>query len=201
MSRIWRGALGISIALLTVLVIALVGVLAAALLRAPALPARRLVPGDRPRVTFVPAINGVSVAPDAVGHVPSYRVRPREHLVMRVAVTVPKHVTITALWFGISTGTWGSGPKGSPVGMNPILAHYTLPLSAGIAHVRLALAYPAPPPRHQPVPELCLVRPPAARQRRGAHRHAGHTQQLNRQLIWGGGLHSQWTPQQSATLQ
>ena len=49
---------------------------------------------------------------------------------MRIAVTVPRHVTITALWFGISTGTWGDGPNG-PIGMNPVLAHYTLPLSAG----------------------------------------------------------------------
>ena len=82
-------------------------------------------------MTFIPAINGVSFKPRTDGHVPSYRVRPREHLIIRVAVTVPRHVLITALWFGISTGTWGSGPKGNPVGMNPILAHYTQPLSAG----------------------------------------------------------------------
>jgi hypothetical protein len=49
---------------------------------------------------------------------------------MRVAVIVPKHITITALWLGISHGTWGSGPKG-PIGMNPILTHYRQPLSAG----------------------------------------------------------------------
>ena len=83
-----------------------------------------------PRVTFVPTVNGLSFAPRKDGHVPRFRVRSGEHLVMRVAVTVPQHLTITTLWFGISTGSWGSGPNG-PTGMNPILAHYTLPLSAG----------------------------------------------------------------------
>jgi len=81
-------------------------------------------------VTFIPAVNGVSFAPRKDGHVHSYRVRPGEHLVMRVAVTVPTHVTITALWFGISAGTWGNGP-GGPIGMNPILAHYRQVLPAG----------------------------------------------------------------------
>lgn len=87
-------------------------------------------PAIVPRVTFVPTVNGVSFAPRNDGHVPSFQVRSGEHLVMRVTVTVPKHVTITALWFGISTGSWGDGPNG-PTGMNPVLAHYTLPLSAG----------------------------------------------------------------------
>ena len=81
-------------------------------------------------MAFIPTINGVSHAPRTDGHVPRYRVHPGEHLVMRIAVTVPKHLTITALWFGISTGAWGGGPNG-PTGMNPVLAHYALPLSAG----------------------------------------------------------------------
>ncbi len=98
---------------------------------APRCPPGASCPAAAPAVTFVPTINGVSLAPRTDGHLPSYRVRPREHLVMRVAVTVPRNVKITALWFGISTGTWGSGAKGSPVGMSPVLAHYTLPLSAG----------------------------------------------------------------------
>ena len=87
-------------------------------------------PPPLPRVTFIPTVNGVSFAPRKDGHVPRYRVRPGEHLVMRIAVTVPEHFKVTALWFGISTGTWGGGPNG-PTGMNPILAHYTLPLPAG----------------------------------------------------------------------
>ena len=81
-------------------------------------------------MAFIPTINGVSFAPRTDGHVPRFRVRPGEHLVMHVAVTVPRHVTITALWFGISTGSWGGSPNG-PTGMNPVLAHYSLPLPAG----------------------------------------------------------------------
>jgi hypothetical protein len=82
-------------------------------------------------VTFIPAISGKSAVPRKDGHVPSYWVRPGEYLMIRVTVTVPKHVTVTTLWFGISTGTWGNGPRGRPVGMNPILAHYHQRLSAG----------------------------------------------------------------------
>lgn len=96
----------------------------------PRCPPGASCPASAPEVTFIPAVNGVSFAPRKDGHVPRYRVRPGDYLVMRIAVTVRKHVTITALWFGISTGTWGSGPNG-PIGMNPILAHYTLPLSTG----------------------------------------------------------------------
>lgn len=96
----------------------------------PRCPPGASCPAIVPRVAFIPTINGVSFAPRKDGHVPRYRVRPGEYLAIRVAVTVPKHITITALWFGISTGTWGGGPDG-PTGMDPILAHYTLPLSAG----------------------------------------------------------------------
>jgi hypothetical protein len=119
-SRIWRGALAISAVL-----IAVVGCTSS-----PRCPPGASCPAIAPRVTFIPTVNGVSFAPRKDGHVPRYRVRPGQTLVMRIAVTVPKHVTITALWFGISTGTWGSGPNG-PIGMKPILAHYTLPLSTG----------------------------------------------------------------------
>jgi len=36
-------------------------------------------------VAFIPTINGASFVPRKDGHVPSYRVRPGEHLVMRIA--------------------------------------------------------------------------------------------------------------------
>lgn len=175
-SRIWRGALGISIALLTVV----------ACSAPPRCPAGASCPAAVPRVTFIPAINGVSFAPDAVGHVPSYRVRPREHLIMRVAVTVPKNVTITALWFGISTGTWGSGPNGGPVGMNPVLAHYTLPLSAGSHTFGLRWRIP----HRRPGTSLYLTyawsarQPPASVE--GPVATLALPQHVSRQLIWGG---------------
>jgi hypothetical protein len=81
-------------------------------------------------VTFTPTINGKSAAPREDGHVPSYLGRPGQYLSMRVTVSVPKHISVTALWLGISGGTWGNGPNG-PIGMNPVLAHYRQPLSAG----------------------------------------------------------------------
>lgn len=87
-------------------------------------------PASAPRVIFGAAINGKSTAPPKAGTLPSYRVRPGEYLVVRVAVTVPRHVRVTDLSFGISKGTWGGGPNGTG-GMNPILAHYRQPLSAG----------------------------------------------------------------------
>jgi hypothetical protein len=83
-----------------------------------------------PRVTFIPAINGKSAAPRKDGHAPSYRVRPGERLIMRVTVTVPSHLTLTTLWFGISTGIVGGGSNGTG-SMHPILAHYRQPLSTG----------------------------------------------------------------------
>jgi hypothetical protein len=95
------------------------------------LPAWRILPAaPLPRVTFIPAINGKSAAPRKDGHAPSYRVRPGERLIMRVTVTVPSHLTLTALWFGISTGIVGGGSNGTG-SMHPILAHYRQPLSTG----------------------------------------------------------------------
>lgn len=114
----------------------LAGALAAGVLAAggccssPRCPPGASCPAIAPRVTFVPTINEVSFPPRKDGHVPRFRVRPGEHLVMRIIVTVPRHLTITALWFGISADGWGDGPNG-PTGMDPVLAHYTLPLSAG----------------------------------------------------------------------
>jgi hypothetical protein len=52
---------------------------------------------------------------------------------MSVAVAVPQHLRLTALWFGISTGTWGNGPDGSPVGMRPVLARFGPVARVGLA--------------------------------------------------------------------
>jgi hypothetical protein len=51
---------------------------------------------------------------------------------VRVAVAVPRHLRLTALWLGISSGEWGADRKGRPIGMKPILAHSTDPLAAGV---------------------------------------------------------------------
>jgi hypothetical protein len=73
---------------------------------------------------------------------PGFPVRPGENLVMRVAVTVPKHFRVTSLWLGISGSTWGTGPGGRPIDMHPILAHSRQPLSAGVHTFRLRWRVP-----------------------------------------------------------
>jgi hypothetical protein len=83
-----------------------------------------------PRVTFTPAINGHLAVLPKDGSPARYHIHPGEHLAMKVTVTVPRHLAITALWFGISTGILGGGPNGTG-SMHPILAHYHQPLSAG----------------------------------------------------------------------
>jgi hypothetical protein len=104
-------------------------------------------------VTFTPTINGQTAVPREDGHVPRYRVRSGESLTMRVTVTVPKRVEVTALWFGISTGTWGSGAKGHPVGMKPILARFHQPLSPGSHTFNLRWHVP----QHRPATSLYLT--------------------------------------------
>lgn len=83
-----------------------------------------------PRVIFTPTVNGQSAVLPGNGSPPRYHVRPGERLVVKVVVTVPRHLTVTALWFGISTGILGGGPNGTG-SMHPVLAHYRQPLSAG----------------------------------------------------------------------
>lgn len=121
---------------------------------------------------------------------PTYRVRPGEHLLMRVAVTVPAHVRVTALWLGIDAGALGMGPEDRPVGMHPILAHSRQPLSAGVHTFGLRWRVP----RHLPPSGLNLYlssawsshQPPASVS--GAIAVLAPAQHVNRQLIWGGGL-------------
>ena len=88
-------------------------------------------PPHMPMLGYVTTINGQSGARPIGGPVPSLHVRPGEHLLMRVAVTVPRYLRVTALWLGISAGSWGGDAKGRPTGMNPILARSRGRLSAG----------------------------------------------------------------------
>ncbi len=95
-----------------------------------------------PRVTFATSINGgpASLAKDLT--LPSYPVHPGEHLLVSVVVTVPRHVTVTALWLGICHDSWGLGPGHRPTGMNPILAHARQPLLAGAHTFGLRFRFP-----------------------------------------------------------
>lgn len=122
MSRVWPWVLIVGFTVLAAI---------AGCSSSPRCPPGASCPASVPRVTFIPTINGQTAVLSKDGHVPQYHVRSGASLIVRVTVTVPKHVKITALWFGISTGTWGNGPKGRPAGMNPILARFLQPLSAG----------------------------------------------------------------------
>jgi hypothetical protein len=75
-------------------------------------------------------------------------------LLITVAVTIPGHLRLTALWLGISTGTLGTGTGGHPpAGMKPILAYSRQPLSAGVHKFGLRWRVP----EGQPGDSLYLV--------------------------------------------
>ena len=84
-------------------------------------------------------IKGRSASYAMRGSQPSFRVRPGEKVQMTVAVTAPRHIRLTALWFGISTGIWGTGPTG----MHPILAHYRQQVLPGVHRFLLRWRVPA----------------------------------------------------------
>jgi hypothetical protein len=153
-------------------------------------PGASCPPPSLPRVTFIPTIDGKSAVPRKDGHVPRYRVRSGEYLVMRVAVTVPRHTTVTALSLGISTESYGGSPQ-HPIGVHLILAHSRQPLAAGLHTFRLRWRIPKDQLVNQPGASLLLVsvwstnQPPASvAQPIAALALAQHA---NRQLIWGGG--------------
>lgn len=155
----------------------------------PRCPPGASCPATGPRVAFAPAVNGVAFAPRKDGHAPRFRVRPGERLMIRVVVTVPRHVTLTALWFGISAGTWGIGPDG-PTGMTPVLAHYALPLSAGSHTFGLTWRVP----RRRAGGSVVLTYAWSSHQpdasATGPIAMLALPRQVNRQLAWGGGLAS-----------
>jgi hypothetical protein len=93
-------------------------------------------PSIGPQLTYVMTVNGQSASLLKYGHVPSYHVGPGERLVIRVAVIVPRHVTVTALWLGIFKGCFGGGMNGTGC-MEPILTHSRSPLSEGSHIFRL----------------------------------------------------------------
>jgi hypothetical protein len=65
-----------------------------------------------------------------------------EPLKIDVGVTVPVGATVTALWLGVSRGTFGSTDTG-PVGMDPILKRTRKVLEPGPHTFRLTWTVPA----------------------------------------------------------
>ena len=104
-------------------------------------PGASCAPPRGPRVTFATTVSGRYTSISKGGRVPIFRVRPGTYLVMRVAVTVPRHTTVTALSLGISTGTYGGSPQ-HPTDLHPILARSRQPLTAGVHTFGLAWRIP-----------------------------------------------------------
>lgn len=101
-------------------------------------------PPPAPGLSYTVTVNGQTRAVPATGaELPLFTITPGENLRIKVGVTVPAHVRVTALWLGISKGSWGTGPNG-PTGINyPILAHTSKPLGPGSYRFRLRWTVPA----------------------------------------------------------
>ena len=93
------------------------------------------------RVSFAMTVNGRAASLPRDGSPPRFSVQAGQHLVINVAMAVPRRATVSELWLGISTGALGSGPKG-PIGIDPILAHSRQLLTAGRHSFRLRWLVP-----------------------------------------------------------
>lgn len=90
----------------------------------------------------------------------TFIVGPGQSIKIAIELTVPKHVTITALWFGISTGTYGfTQPMGSygnvdarPLGIQQLLGYTRGALGTGRHTVTLQWAAPDHPARPAVLP-------------------------------------------------
>lgn len=95
-----------------------------------------------PGLSYTVTANGQTRAVATGTALPLFTITPGENLRIKVGVTVPAHVRVTALWLGISKGSWGIGPNG-PTGINPILAHIRKSLGPGTYSFRLRWTVPA----------------------------------------------------------
>jgi hypothetical protein len=77
-----------------------------------------------PGPSYTVSVNGQTRAVPATGTQPLFTIIPGERLTITVEMTVPAHVTVTALWLGITNGVLSPRPDG-PANMSPILAAST----------------------------------------------------------------------------
>jgi hypothetical protein len=82
------------------------------------------------RLMYVVTVNGRSASISRHGIPPSFQVRRGQHLHITVAVTVPRHATVTALSLGVSARSFGGSPQ-HPLGVRPILARSGQQLATG----------------------------------------------------------------------
>jgi hypothetical protein len=114
-----------------------------------------MLPGLRFALTF----NGRPVPYPDNGTIPRYYIRPGEHLLMTVAVTVPKHLLITGLWLGVAKSSGSNTPNGRHAGVHPIVV-ISRPLSAGVHAFSLSWRVP----EHRTFSSFFLVLAWASRQ-------------------------------------
>ncbi len=127
-----------------VLVTAVASAVAIPLIRGGASQPVMSTPGPPPPgLSYTVTANGQTRAVATGTALPLFTITPGENLRLKVVVTVPAHVRVTALWLGISKGSWGTGPNG-PTGINyPILAHTRKSLGPGSYSFRLRWTVPA----------------------------------------------------------
>ena len=94
-------------------------------------PAGASCPPVLPRLTYVLTVNGHPVPQARNGGSPRVPVRPGQHVLIKVAVTLPGTMKVAALWLGISAGPLGFSRKHRPAGLNPILARSRGTLAGG----------------------------------------------------------------------
>jgi hypothetical protein len=63
-------------------------------------------------------------------------------VLIKVVVTLPRNIKVTALWLGISSGPYGFTQKHHPANLNPILARSRETLTGGSHTFRLQWRIP-----------------------------------------------------------
>jgi hypothetical protein len=76
------------------------------------------------------------------GEAPRIQVRPGQHVLIKVVVTLPRNIKVTALWLGISSGPYGFSQKHRPANLDPILARSRKTLTGGSHTFRLQWRIP-----------------------------------------------------------
>ena len=126
---------------------------------APRCPAGASCPAAAPfRVTFTVTLNGRPSSPSR--NLPRLNIRAGQLVVINVVMGVPGRARVSALWLGISTGTFGVSPNG-PTGVDPILVHSGQMLTAGRHSFRVRWRSPA---KARPGSRLYLAAAWASRQ-------------------------------------
>ncbi len=89
-----------------------------------------LPPPADPVLTYALTANERVAAHVSNGNYAFFRVRPCQHLLIKVVLTVPAETKVTTLWLGITAGRRGYASN-HPAGLRPILAHARQALTTG----------------------------------------------------------------------